>query len=131
MSYQEINNNVVIDGYSITKGQITTPAGLLNPLNRIAGYGDTKQGIIVPLYEYPTYFSGSGDYQTVQSGAPFASCLILNGNSGPPSPMNNDWTNQLLQLRASGVMGIGYVPTNFGGTPIATVKAMIDVWYQD
>lgn len=131
MTYQEIKNNLITDGYSYVKGTHIPAGGMLNPYNHISDSGDTRQGIIVPLYEYPTYFNPSGDYQSVQAGAPFASCLILNGSSGPPNPMNNDWTNQLLQLHAAGVMGIGYVPTNFGGTPIATVKNMIDVWYAD
>lgn len=90
--------------------------------------GDSVQKIIVPLYVYPTYYDETGDYQTLQAGAPFASMVILNPDSGPGT-YNVDWANQITELHASGVLALGYVATDYGGTAIATVEAQVATWY--
>jgi Spherulation-specific family 4 len=91
--------------------------------------GNTRQGSIVPLYAYPTYFDSTGDYQTMMAGAPTASIVVLNGNSGPPSPMTADWSNQVTILHAAGMRAVGYVATDYGLGNIATIEAQVALWY--
>jgi hypothetical protein len=90
--------------------------------------GDGAQRIVVPLYEYPTYYLANGDYQTIQAAGPVASIVILNADNGPGT-YTDDWTAQISELHAAGIYALGYVPTGYGDDVLATVESMVDTWY--
>jgi hypothetical protein len=93
--------------------------------------GDAVQRIAVPSYIYPTYAAG-GDWERMQSKAPYAEICIINPASGPGTSSGWDfdqYTIQTAHAKAAGLKVLGYVRTNYAAQPAATVKSEIDKYY--
>ena len=95
---------------------------LVQALNNPSG------GILFPFYLYPTAqaLQPAISAHILYPNVPMR--LILNPNSGPGAAKNTDYVNAVTQLRAAGISVSGYVDTNYGSIPIATVQAQIAQW---
>jgi hypothetical protein len=86
--------------------------------------------ILIPLYIYPNWYDPANyvwdDVATANSQTPIVA--IINPNNGPTSPPNSDYIQGLNDLQAGDVKIIGYVRTDYTNTPLATVKADIDIY---
>jgi hypothetical protein len=90
--------------------------------------------IVVPAYWYPGTPSWS---DLANAGAPTVSGAILNpcapdGTCSPGDAVNPATLTNLRQDQAAGITFYGYVWTNYGSEPMATVKAEIQdyvTWY--
>lgn len=92
--------------------------------------GDAVQRLAIPSYIYPTYYeSGGGAWQTMQSAAPYVALLIINPDSGPGTSSNSDYVTQMGLAQASGARVIGYIPTSYTETTLATAQSQVDDYY--
>lgn len=86
--------------------------------------------MLVPLYEYPSFFGSDWD---VLPAAP-AAYVIANPASGPGDSQNADWLREIDATRAGGTRVLGYVNTRDGDPPapplpLGTVTGDIDDWH--
>ena len=89
--------------------------------------------ILVPLYSYPNWYS-PGTYTWGQVAAAAATApitAIINPDNGPAGPPNSDFLHGMSDLQKAGVRMVGYVPTGYGKTPVATVEANVDLYAND
>ena len=87
--------------------------------------------ILVPLYSYPAWYAPAAyvwdDVAAAAARVPVTA--IINPDSGPGGgPPNSDYEHGLAELRAAGVVLLGYVATGYGARPAADVKADIDLY---
>ena len=84
-------------------------------------------GIIVPLYTYP-----GGTWDTVvktKNNHPAVPIVaIVNPASGPGASKDSNYVSGIAQLKAAGVVVIGYVSTAYTSRSLAAVKGDIDKW---
>ena len=77
---------------------------------------------IIPAYYYP-----STDYWTQSTAVVGASgrVMIMNPASGPGTVKNPDYVTGVAAAKAKKAIVVGYVATDYGDKPLATVKAEI------
>jgi hypothetical protein len=79
------------------------------------------QSIAIPDYTYPS--------STWDGGAtPPVSVLTANVDSGPGTTQNSQYVTAIDQAKAAGITVLGYVWTNYGAEPTATVEAEVNTW---
>lgn len=83
-----------------------------------------EQHELIPLYIYP-----GASWDTVKSEYPGVGIIIANPASGPGTSVEANYKSYIFKMQQHGLKVIGYVPTNYEATDIATVKANIDKWY--
>jgi Spherulation-specific family 4 len=74
----------------------------------------------VPAYVFP----GQSPLVTLQTMTPSPGIVILNPDNGD-APFSAAWQSQADQLRARGIMVLGYVHTDDGTRPVADAEASI------
>jgi hypothetical protein len=89
----------------------------------------TALKVAVPAYFYPNTLPDPV-WTEMNSGYPTCSVVIANVNSGPGTIVDSQYAAQINLTVAANLIVVGYVPSAYGATPIATVKANIDLWYQ-
>ena len=81
----------------------------------------------------PAYFDPPGsDWHRLEVQAakmPGRLYAIANPNSGPGSSYNASYASAIASMQADSGRVIGYVWTNYGAVPAASVKSQIDQWY--
>ena len=81
----------------------------------------------------PAYFDPPGsDWSRLEAQAakmPGRLYAIANPNSGPGSRYDASYASAIATMHADSGRVIGYVWTNYGAVPAATVKSQIDQWY--
>lgn len=83
------------------------------------------QHIAIPSYFYPGSF-----WTQMNNATPTVQLAIINPNSGPGASQNQDYVSQVTSSKNSGLIVIGYVPTNYEARSSAVVKADIDKYYE-
>ena len=94
------------------------------PLTSVAAAAAVEQHELIPLYIYP-----GASWDTVKSEYPGVGMIIANPASGPGTSVKANYKSYIFKMQQHGLKVIGYVPTNYEATDIATVKANIDKWY--
>ena len=81
----------------------------------------------------PAYFDPPGTYwqrlEAQSNKMPGRIYAIANPNSGPGSSYKASYASAIATMHADSGKVIGYVWTNYGAVPAATVKSQIDQWY--
>ena len=89
----------------------------------------TSTGLLVPLFIYPTTVSTWGSIAALPAAYPNVPVIaIINPNSGPGSSQDPNYVAGVNALKASGVVTIGYVWTNYGAVSLQSVENSIDAW---
>jgi hypothetical protein len=93
--------------------------------------GDAIIRVGGPFYVYPSFFdTGGGAWAEFQKAAPYLSFVFVNADSGPGTSINTDFTTQIAEMKAAGMLVFGYVDTAFTTKDAATiVKPQIDDWF--
>src|SRR2546425_7253392 len=89
--------------------------------------GGTNTGIYYPLYslsELPQVLAAKKAFPNV----PFN--VNINPASGPGSEPSTYWADAITQLKSTGAVVIGYVPTGYGTRTVANVEDMISAYHQ-
>lgn len=110
----------------------SSPSPIL-PLSSSAG-NYSSSGIVIPLYTYPTDVTWDIVAKTKQSYPNVPMMAIVNPNSGPGSNYDTNYASGIQLLRNSGVIVLGYVPTDYGRTSISTVENEVNLylrWYPE
>lgn len=85
-------------------------------------------GTIIPLYTYPTDPSWAAVIAAKQAHPTVPVIAIVNPNNGPGSAQDSAYSAGITKLVSAGVKVIGYVSTQYGERPAATVQGWIDNW---
>ena len=94
-------------------------------------YSATQTGIMIPLYTYP----GSTWDQVIAAKNAHPSVPIvdiINPNNGPGGARDTSYASGIQELKAAGVVVIGYVYTQYGSRGSSGITADIDTykaWY--
>ncbi len=89
----------------------------------------TSTGLLVPLFIYPTTVSTWSSIAALPAAYPNVPVIaIINPNSGPGSSQDSNYVAGINSLKASGVVTIGYVWTNYGAVSLQSVESSIDAW---
>lgn len=86
-------------------------------------------GTIIPLYSYPTDSSWAAVVAAKQAHPSVPVIAIVNPDNGPGSAQDPTFSAGISKLTAAGVKVIGYVSTQYGARPSATVQGWIDNWH--
>ncbi len=103
--------------------------------SRISSAASKQEGIVIPLYTYPTDGTWSEVIQAKQSYPSVPIVAIINPNSGPGSSKDVNYVNGIANLEAAGVTVLGYVATGYGTSSysgISNVEQQIsqyELWY--
>jgi len=81
--------------------------------------------LLAPLYIYPNPLTA---WNTVAAGAPTIRYVVANPSSGPGTTVDPNYVAGIAAVRAAGQIVLGYVDTNYGAVPLATVQANIALW---
>ena len=85
-------------------------------------------GLLIPLYVYPgVTWSQVASVKTVYPNVPIAA--VINPNSGPGITFDPNYLTGIQQLQSANVLVLGYVFTNYGRTPLATVEAQVRAYW--
>jgi hypothetical protein len=87
--------------------------------------------LIIPLYTYPGV-SWSAIISAKEANPSVAMVVIINPDNGPGASKDQNYVTGIDDLRAVGVIVLGYDHTSWAGRPLATVEADIDSyksWY--
>ncbi len=91
-----------------------------------------QTGVIVPLYSYPG--QNWDDLAAIKTSNPSVPIVaIINPASGPGASQDANYVSGVQDLKAAGIVVIGYVWTNYGDRPTSTVRSEIvkyKNWYQ-
>jgi len=90
------------------------------------------QKLAIPAYIYPDTEAGERYWNQLVQGAPTVGIAIVNPESGVGPALDPSYQTQVNILRSRSIKPIGYVNTERGRRPLATVKAEIDqynIWY--
>jgi len=102
-------------------------AGINNPLS-----GQKQNGIILPLYVYPSDIFNNTTWGSVfdlaRTNKEVPMIIIMNPGNGAGSVVDGNWTVAIQKSKGVGIRPVGYVSTQWGGRDIALVKADIDNW---
>lgn len=89
----------------------------------------TVGGTIVPLYTYPTDSSWSTIISVKDAHPNVPIVAIINPNSGPGSSKDINYVNGINNLRASGIIVIGYVYTSYATRSIPNVESDVNAYH--
>ena len=79
-------------------------------------------GLLVPAYFYPSG-AGATDWSLMDAASSSVDLTaILNPDSGPGSSTDPNILSAVNSLRAAGGHDVGYIYTDYGSTPLATVE---------
>ena len=96
-----------------------------------ATVSQSATGIMIPLYTYPG--STWTNVVAVQKANPSVPIVaIINPNSGPGAGMDPNYVSGILNLQATGVVVVGYVPTGYASRSLSAVESMVNdykTWY--
>src|ERR1700676_998467 len=87
--------------------------------------------LIVPLYTYPGV-SWSAIISAKQANPSVAMVVIINPDNGPGTAKDQNYVTGINNLRAAGIVVLGYDHTSWAARPLADVKADINSyksWY--
>jgi hypothetical protein len=87
--------------------------------------------LIIPLYTYPGV-SWSAIISAKEANPSVGMVVIINPDNGPGASKDQNYVTGINNLRAAGVVVLGYDHTSWAGRPLATVEADIDSyksWY--
>jgi hypothetical protein len=87
--------------------------------------------LIVPLYTYPGV-SWNAIIAAKEANPSVAMVTIINPDNGPGASIDQNYVNGINNLRAAGIVVLGYDHTSYGARPLATVEADINSykdWY--
>jgi len=89
--------------------------------------GGNASGVYYPMYslsELPQVLAAKQAFPIV----PFN--VNINPASGPGTEPSTYWTDAITQLKNTGAVVIGYVPTGYGTRSIADVEGMVSAYHQ-
>lgn len=127
-----VNAPTIIPGDLHVLGGTTLDGGILNAAPVIGGNVDSTNGIILPLYIYPSNIFTNADYNQVidlkkkYNKVPLTT--ILNPASGPGTVADGNFTYAIRRLHGAGATVVGYVSTAYGVRDIGLVKTDVDTW---
>ena len=94
--------------------------------------GSQQNGIIIPMYIYPTDAYTNADYNGLitlkRQNRTIPMIAITNPNSGPGSVTDGNYTMVHNRMKAAEIHVAGYVSTNYRGNSVSVVKGIIDDW---
>jgi hypothetical protein len=86
-------------------------------------------GLIIPLFIYPTTVSTWNNIAALPAAYPNVPVIaIINPDNGVGSSQDPNYVAAINALKASGVVTIGYVETNYGAVSLQSVENSIDSW---
>lgn len=94
--------------------------------------------MLIPGYKYPDWWNASNPYywDQIQEGSPLPQgrerMVIINPGDGVGPAVNPDYVAVAENMRAAGLLVIGYISTQYGARPAAEVKDEMvkhDQWY--
>ncbi len=89
----------------------------------VPGVAHAPIGLAAPAYIYKGI---QADYdKLIASGLKI---VVLNPNSGPSNAIEPEYASHIQRFTAAGTKVFGYVRTNYGTQPIATVQAEVQRW---
>ena len=89
----------------------------------------TPTGLLIPLFIYPTTVSTWSSIAALPAAYPNVPVIaIINPDSGPGSSQDPNYVAGINSLKASGVVTVGYVWTNYGAVSLQSVESSIDAW---
>lgn len=83
--------------------------------------------IIVPAYFYPNDVPDPV-WTEMDNGYPTVSMVVANANNGPGSSYDPNYGAAINATGEKGLLVLGYVPSNYNNTPLATVESNINAW---
>ncbi|MGQ0795298.1 MAG: spherulation-specific family 4 protein, partial [Nitrosopumilaceae archaeon] len=89
-------------------------------------------GIMIPLYSYPTNAAWSNLIAAKNAHPDVPVVAIINPNSGPGTSQSQTFVNGINNLKAAGIIVLGYLPTNYAARSSVSVMGDIDKydnWY--
>jgi Spherulation-specific family 4 len=87
--------------------------------------------LIIPLYTYPGV-SWTAIIKAKQANPGVEMVTIINPNNGPGTSKDQNYVTGINNLRAAGVVVLGYDHTSYGARPLSEVEAEINTyksWY--
>jgi hypothetical protein len=102
------------------------------PFLAAAATSSSKTGMIIPLYSYPTDKSWASLIQLKQAHPSIPFIAVINPGNGPGRSIDPNYVKGIGNLKASGIMVIGYVYTDYGSrSPSVLKNEMISYkkWY--
>jgi hypothetical protein len=86
-------------------------------------------GLLIPLFIYPTTVSTWSNIAALPAAYPNVPVIaIINPDNGVGSSQDPNYVAAINALKASGVVTIGYVETNYGAVSLQSVENSIDSW---
>ena len=82
-------------------------------------------GIIVPLYPYPTDSSWQQLIQTKLAYPNIPVAAVINPSNGPGSAQDPNFVQGIDNLRAAGILVLGYIPTGYGSVGQSYIDSQI------
>ncbi len=82
-------------------------------------------GIIVPLYAYPTDSSWQQLIQTKSAYPNVPVAAVVNPSNGPGSGPDPNFVQGINNLRAAGILVLGYIPTGYGSIGQSYIDSQI------
>jgi len=91
-----------------------------------------KNGLMIPMYIYPTDAYTNTDYNSVitykRQNRNVPVVVIINPSNGPGAVTDGNYTMAIDRMKAVGIHVIGYVSTAYRANTTTDVKADIDGW---
>lgn len=118
--------------FGITLVTAVSSMGALLPSAAQASWTVNNQHQLVPMYVYPFWWVSGNDWYRLcdsMNNTNIGSTAIMDPDNGPGSSYNSDYDHVIDRCHADGNNVIGYVDTNYGAVPLATVEATIDHYY--
>jgi hypothetical protein len=87
--------------------------------------------LLIPLYTYPGV-SWTSIINAKDANPSVGMVAIINPDNGPGASIDQNYVTGIQNLRAAGVIVLGYDHTSYGARPLATVEADINTykdWY--
>jgi hypothetical protein len=89
----------------------------------------TPTGLLIPLFIYPTTVSTWSSIAALPAAYPNVPVIaIINPDNGVGSSQDPNYVAGINALKASGVVTVGYVWTNYGAVSLQSVENSIDAW---
>ena len=86
-------------------------------------------GLLIPLFIYPTTVSTWSSISALPAAYPNVPVIaIINPDNGVGTSQNPNYVAGINALKASGVVTVGYVWTDYGAVSLQSVKNSIDAW---
>jgi Spherulation-specific family 4 len=101
----------------------TTAAPTTTASTSVPGNTHSPIGLAAPAYIYKGI---QADYDKLIAAG--LKIVVLNPNSGPSVALEPEYATHIQRFTAAGTKVFGYVRTNYGTQPIATVQAEVQRW---